>query len=49
MASDIEGTMFNLRVAIRRLTKQSKKEPIPQMIGMPVMDGVNLPQIDVPT
>ena len=28
--------------------KSTKKEPIPEMIGMPMMGGVNFPPIEVP-
>ena len=48
-AFHIEHTLFDLRVAISRLTKETKKEPTLQAFGMPLMGGVNLPRIEVPT
>ena len=50
-ASDIDGTLFDLRVAISRLRlmEGTKKEPTPLEIGMPMMmGGVNFPRIVVP-
>ena len=49
MASDIEELLFDLRVAISHLMEQTKKEPTPQMIRMPVMGGVNLPWVEILT
>ena len=36
-ASNIEQTLLDLRVGILYLMEQMKKEPTPQMIGMPVV------------
>ena len=35
--SNIKQTLFDLRVAISHLMEQTKKEPTPQVIGMPMM------------
>ena len=40
--------MFDLQVAITCLTEGMKK-PTSEVIGMPMMGGVNLQQIEVPT
>ena len=48
-ASNIDGTLFDLRVAISRLMEGTKKEPTPLEIEMPIMmGGVNFPRIVVP-
>ena len=51
MVFNIEGTPCLTYEWLLRmcLTGQSKKVPILQEIGMPMMGGVNLPQIEVPT
>ena len=46
-ASDIDGTMFDLRVAISWMMERMKKEPTPLAYGMLMVGGVNLPQIEV--
>ena len=48
-ASDIEQTLFDLRVAIHCLMEQTKKEPAPQVAGMHIMGKVNLLQIKILT
>ena len=47
-ASDIKGTLFDLHVGISCIMEWMKKEPTQQAFGMPTMDGVNLPQIEIP-
>ena len=42
-ACDIKQNLFNLRVAILHLVERMKKELVPQMNGMPMMGGINLP------
>ena len=48
-ASDIKGSLFDLGVAISRLMERTKKEPSPQVITPPMLAGVNLPRIEIPT
>ena len=48
-ASDIEQSLFDLRVAISRLMERVKKEPSPPVIAPPILAGVNLPRIEIPT
>ena len=47
-ASEIERTLFGLRVKITRLMEQTKKEPSPKVVEPPLMAGVNLPRIEIP-
>ena len=48
-ASDIEQTLFILRVVIYHLMEQTIKEPTPHIVRMPMMGGVNLPRIGILT
>ena len=47
-ASRIVHLLFEARVTISRLTEEEKKAPTGDRLGMPMMDGVNLPRIAVP-
>ena len=47
--SDNKGNLFDLRVAISHVTKQTKPGPTSLGIGMSMMGGVNLPHIEIPT
>ena len=44
-ASRIERFLFDVRVTISRLTEETKKKPI----GLPMIGGINLPGIEIPT
>ena len=46
-ASHIEQTLSDLRVMIYRLLEKAKKEPDTKV--MPMMSGINLPRIEIPT
>ena len=46
-ASHIEHTLSDLRVTIYRLVEKAKKEPDTKV--MPMMSGINLPRIEIPT
>ena len=48
-AFHIKRTLFDLGLTISCLTGKTKKDPAPQAFGMPIMGGVNLPQIEVTT
>ena len=48
-ASGIERTLFELRVVITRLMKETKKEPVPKVVETPLMASVSLPRIEIPT
>ena len=48
-ASHVERILFILRVHISRLTEERKKEPDSKVVGTPLVAGVNLPKIDIPT
>ena len=45
----MKGNLFNLRVVIFQLMEQTKKDPTLLDIKKPMMGGVNLPWIEVPT
>ena len=47
-ASDIKQNLYDFQVAILRLTDWRKNKPAPQKIGIPVISGVNLTQIEIP-
>ena len=50
MASNIEGALFNLRVASTSLANQAKEEvPTPEAFRLPMMSGVNFFLIQTPT
>ena len=46
-AFHIEHTLLDFRVVISRLMEETKKEPMPLEMWMPIIHGVNLPQIEV--
>ena len=48
-ASDIKGTLFDLWVAILHLTECVKKQPSPEVIAPPMLAGVYLTWIEIPT
>ena len=47
-ASRIEQTLFDLRVTISRLLEKRQK-PEPKAAEIPVLSGINLPRIQIPT
>ena len=48
--SNIKRILSKLRITISRLTEEIKKEPEPrEAIRIPVMSGINLPRIEIPT
>ena len=48
-ASHIERILFDLRVHISRLMEETKKEQDSNVVGTPLVAGINLPRIDIPT
>ena len=48
-SSNFKAKLFVLRVAILQLMERMNKELTLQAFGMPMMCGVDLPQIEVPT
>ena len=48
-APDIKQSLFDLRVAISCLMEQTKKVPSPQVLRTPMLAGVNLHWIEIPT
>ena len=48
-ASDVEKSLFGLRVAMSHLMEQTKEGPSPQVLGMPMLAQVNLPRIEILT